>query len=407
MTNWQARAGRGGVADFKILYDWYFKWLTGKVMSLFIIVDEEPSEKTGSIDWDYFKMNLILDGQICITDFREKLYACIGNRGGAPNEYYLPSRFIIANPVLGSKEVRIGEDGVVIYNTKIDKYAWTGTSAIFSGGLYDYISQTATILADNIISINCVQVNARVSTFFTADSEAQALAGEAILKKMYAGKPYQILVSDLIEKLKVNPVNASAAAQNVTELIELNNFIISSFFQNIGIRANNNMKRERLVTDEVEAQNDYLEINVLEFLAPWQAGLDEVNKMYGTSFKVRLNPVLLNELLNECEGTSAAESEEAAANEPEGTEPEQEEPTTEDPEGAEPEEEAAAANEPEGAEPEQEEEAEPEEDLTEEIESMEEQVTELIDIINDNDEGKEEEESESESGEEAATSDSD
>ena len=404
MNNWQTRAGRGGVADFRKLYDWYFKWLAGKVMSLFIISDEDPSERTKSIDWDYFKLNLILNGQVCITDFNEKLYACIGNRGGAPNEYYLPSRFIIANPVLGSKEVRIGEDGVVIYNTKIDKYVWTGTGPIFASGLCDYIAQTATILADNVISINCVQVNTRVSTFFTADSESQALEGEATLKKMYAGCPYLILKSDILEKLNINPVNAAAASQNITELIELNNFVISSFFQNIGIRANNNMKRERLVTDEVEAQNDYLEINVLEFLAPWQDGLDEVNKMYGTSLKVRLNPVLLNELLNECEGTSAAESEEAAANEPEGTEPEQEEPTAEEPEEAEPEEEAAADSEPEGAEPEQEEAAELEEDLTEEIESMEEQVTELIDIINDNNEGKEEEENVSEPGEEAAAS---
>ena len=371
---------------------------------MFIISDEDPSERTKSIDWDYFKLNLILNGQVCITDFNEKLYACIGNRGGAPNEYYLPSRFIIANPVLGSKEVRIGEDGVVIYNTKIDKYVWTGTGPIFASGLCDYIAQTATILADNVISINCVQVNTRVSTFFTADSESQALEGEATLKKMYAGCPYLILKSDILEKLNINPVNAAAASQNITELIELNNFVISSFFQNIGIRANNNMKRERLVTDEVEAQNDYLEINVLEFLAPWQDGLDEVNKMYGTSLKVRLNPVLLNELLNECEGTSAAESEEAAANEPEGTEPEQEEPTAEEPEEAEPEEEAAADSEPEGAEPEQEEAAELEEDLTEEIESMEEQVTELIDIINDNNEGKEEEENVSEPGEEAAAS---
>lgn len=407
MNNWQTRAGRGGVADFRKLYDWYFKWLAGKVMSLFIISDEDPSERTKSIDWDYFKLNLILNGQICITDFNKKLYACIGSRGGAPNEYYLPSRFIIANPVLGGKEVRIGEDGVVIYNTKIDKYVWTGTGPIFASGLCDYIAQTATILADNVISINCVQVNTRVSTFFTADSESQALEGEATLKKMYAGFPYLILKSDILEKLNINPVNAAAASQNITELIELNNFVISSFFQNIGIRANNNMKRERLVTDEVEAQNDYLEINVLEFLAPWQDGLDEVNKMYGTSLKVRLNPVLLNELLNECEGTSAAESEEAAANEPEGTEPEQEEPTAEEPEEAEPEEEAAADSEPEGAEPEQEEAAEPEEDLTEEIESMEEQVTELIDIINDNNEGKEEEENVSEPGEEAAASDVD
>lgn len=410
MNNWQTRAGRGGVADFRKLYDWYFKWLAGKVMSLFIITDEYPSERTASIDWDYFKLNLILNGQICITDFNEKLYACIGNRSGAPNEYYLPSRFIIANPILGSKEVRIGENGVVIYNTKIDKYVWTGTGPIFASGLCDYIAQTATILADNIISINCVQVNTRVSTFFTADSESQALEGEATLKKMYAGCPYLILKSDILEKLNVNPVNAAATSQNITELIELNNFVISSFFQNIGIRANNNFKRERLVTDEVEAQNDYLEINVLEFLAPWQDGLDEVNKMYGTSLKVRLNPVLLNELLNECEGTSAAEPEEEAAaadGESEGADPEPEEPTAEDPEGAEPDEEAAADGEPEGAEPEQEEAAEPEEDLTEEIESMEEQVTELIDIINDNNEGKEEEENVSEPGEEAAASDVD
>ena len=405
MNNWQTRAGRGGVADFRKLYDWYFKWLAGKVMSLFIITDEDPSERTASIDWDYFKLNLILNGQICITDFNDKLYACIGNRGGSPNEYYLPSRFIIANPILGSKEVQIGKDGVVIYNTKIDKYVWTGTGPIFASGLCDYIAQTATILADNIISINCVQVNTRVSTFFIADSESQALEGEATLKKMYAGCPYLILKSDILEKLNVNPVNAAAASQNITELIELNNFVISSFFQNIGIRANNNMKRERLVTDEVEAQNDYLEINVLEFLAPWQDGLDEVNKMYGTSLKVHLNPVLLNELLNECEGTSAAaEPEEGAAaadGEPEGAAPEQEEPMAEDLEGAEPEQEEAAAadGEPEGAEP--------EEDLSKEIESMEEQVTELIDIINDNNEGKEEEENESESGEEATASDID
>ena len=73
-------------------------------------------------------MNLILDGQICITDFQGKLYACIGDRGGEPNEYYIPTRFIIANPILGSKSVKIDEDGVVIYNSEIDKFMYTGTT---------------------------------------------------------------------------------------------------------------------------------------------------------------------------------------------------------------------------------------------------------------------------------------
>lgn len=295
--NWQERAGRGGVCDFKQNYDFYFKWLTNKVMSCFVIKDRSDG-KTETINWNYFELNLLLDGQICITDFNDKLYACIGNRGGEPNEYYLPQIFTVANPILGSKQVRIGETGIVFYNTNIDAFSYTGNCEIFSGGLYDLISQTATLLADNIISINCAQINSRVTAFFTAESEAQAIAGEAILKKQYAGKPYQILRSDLIEKLNVNPVNSSASG-NITELVELHNYIIANFFQSIGVKSNNVMKRERLINSEIDSQNDYLKISILEILSSWQKGFDELNELYGTDISVTLNPALFDELLED------------------------------------------------------------------------------------------------------------
>ena len=365
MINWQVRAGRGGVCDFRKNFDFYFKWLTNKVMSCFIITDQDPGERTSSINWDYFKMNLILDGQICITDFGKKLYACIGNRGGTPNEYYVPTQFLIANPVLGSKEVKIGETGVVIYNTKIDHFVWTGESDIFAAGLCDLIEQTATLLADNIISINCSQINARVTAFFTADSESQAAAGELILRKMYAGKPYSILRSDLLEKLQVNPINNSSSGQNITELVELHNYIVANFFQSIGIKSNSVMKRERLIRDEIESQDDFLQVSILEILSSWQAGLDEVNELYGTSFKVELNPVLLNELMDQLEGTEP-ETEDAADPESEKAETGQEdtEPGQEEPETGQ-------------------EESEPEE-VIDEIQDKEEIVQDVVDLINDN-----------------------
>ena len=391
MKNWQTRAGKGGVADFRKCFDFYFKWLTDKVMSCFIISDAAPSDRTRSINWDYFKLNLILDGQVCITDFNKKLYACIGNRGGTPNEYYVPTQFIIANPILGSKQVKIDVDGVVFYNTKIDQFWLTGSSEIFATGLYDLIEQTATLLADNIISINCVQVNARVNTFFDADSEAQAIAGEAILKKMYAGVPYMVLRGDLIEKIRVNPVNTSATGQNITELVELHNYIIANFFQSIGIKSNNIMKRERLIRDEIESQDDFLQISILEMLAAWQDGLNKVNQMYGTEFSVKLNPVLLNELMQQLPGTEAAEPEaaEPEAAEPEGTEPEGTEPEGTEPEGTEPE-----GTEPEGTEP---------EGVIEEIEQQEEIVEAVVDLINDtnNQDQEEGEDGEQESESEA------
>ena len=168
---------------------------------------------------------------------------------------------------------------------------------------------TATLLSDNIISINCSQINARITTFFTADSEAQAAAGELILKRMYAGKPYAILKNDLIEKINVNPVNVASAGQNITELVELHNYIIANFFQSIGIKSNNVMKRERLIRDEIESQDDFLQVSILEMLSSWQEGLDKVNEIYGTNFSVKLNPVLLNELMQQLDSSS----EEAAA----------------------------------------------------------------------------------------------
>ena len=382
MNNWQLRAGRGGVCDFRKNFDFYFKWLTNKIMSCFIIADEEPSEKTKTIKWDYAKLNLILDGQICITDFNGKLYACIGNRGGVPNEYYLPTRFIIANPVLGSKEVEIDKDGIVIYNTKIDEFMYTGTNPVFATGLCDLIEQTATLLSDNIISINCSQINARVAAFITAESEAQAVAAEETLKKIYAGKPYAALRSDMIDKININPLNASAAGQNITELVELHNYIVANFFQSIGIKSNNVMKRERLIRDEIESQDDFLQVSILEMLSSWQDGLDKVNAIYGTKFKVELNPVLINELMQQLDAApepKAADGEQQAAAEPE------------EEAAAEPKEEAAA-------EPEEEAAAEPEE-VIETIEQQEEIVQEVVDLINDTEPEEEETEPETEEGE--------
>ena len=403
MDNWQIRAGRGGVCDFRQNYDFYFKWLTNKVMSCFIISDDNQSERTSSIDWNYVKMNLILNGEICITDFNSKLYACIGARGGTPNEYYVPTQFIIANPVLGSKQVKIDEDGVVIYNSKIDKFMYTGTTAIFATGLYDLIEQTATLLADNIISINCSQINARITTFFTADSESQAAAGELTLKKMYAGKPYMILKTDLLEKINVNPVNTQAAGQNITELVELHNYIIANFFQSIGIKSNNVMKRERLIKDEIESQDDFLQVSILEILSSWQEGLDKVNEMYGTSFSVKLNPVLLNELMQQLDSSEPEEAPAEAAPATEAAEEPAESPAEaaaepEEPEAADQDqEEEAAPEEPESeAAPAEEAAKEPEatpEEVTEKIEDEERIVQEVVDLINDAPEKEEGEES--------------
>lgn len=303
IVGWRDRYGDEGICDFKLNYDFYFKWLLNKVMQLIVITGLDDTK----IDGNYLKSQLILDGNVCITDYTEGInhesgiYAVSGNLGGEPDEYYIPVLYTCSNPILGSKQVYRKDwngnkkNGVVIYNTDIDT-VWCGG---WTYGLYDLISQTATLLSDNIVSINCQQINSRVQAFFTADGEAQAVAGEAVLKKMYAGSPYQILRSDIVDKLTVNPISGTGVANNITQLVELQNFIVANFFQSIGVKSNNVMKRERLITAEIEEQNDFVAISLLEMISCWKKGFNEVNDFYGTNIQCELNPVLIREIADQ------------------------------------------------------------------------------------------------------------
>ena len=284
--HWKERFGKDGICDFRANYEFYFKWLLSKTCSCFYLKNLPET-----LDEFYIISNLLIDGDVCITKFDDKLYACIGAPGGQPDEYYRPSVYTIANPILGSKIVKDGVDGVIIYNTPLDAYV--------SGGLYGLISQTATLLADNIVSINCCQINSRVTAITTADSPAQRIEAEATLKSMYAGHPFKVVGSDIIDKIAVNPIATANTSQNLAELIELHNYIIANYFQSIGIKANDIRKKAHVLQDEIDSQNDYLQISILELLTSWQSGFDKVNEMFGTDIHVELNPVLLDVIVGD------------------------------------------------------------------------------------------------------------
>lgn len=367
-AHWKDRFNAGGICDFRKNYNFYFKWLLNKTASCFYI-----KNLPDTMDEFYIKSTLLVDGDIGVTDFNDKLYAVNGAPAGQPDEYYVPTQYTVANPVLGSKIFTRGVDGVVIYNTALDKYV--------PGGLFGLIDQTATLLADNVISINCNQINSRVAAIFTADSDAQAIAGEAILKKMYTGAPYQVVRSDIIEKIGVNPIATTAISQNITELVELNNYIIANYFQSIGIKSNDIRKKAHILEDEINSQNNYLQISILEILTSWQKGFDEANKLYNTDIQVELNPALIDTLIDtDDENNESDEQNESKINDVANEINDKVEIETENESEVEPEVKVEEDIEPES---ETEPEIEPEDKFEEDLNTQEAIVEDLIDTIND------------------------
>lgn len=229
---------------------------------------------------------LFLEGMVTFLKRDGKLYALNCGLGGAPNEYYEPTEAILANPVLGSQNFKIGKDCVVMFNTLADKNPVCG-----GRGLYPLIHQTATLLADNIVSINCAQINTRVQALVVADSTAQKNSAEITMKELYSGKPFKVLEDTMIDKIKVNPITANPAS-NITELVELHQYIIANFYNNIGIKTNYQMKKERLITDEINSLNDFLAVSLDTMLSSRLAAVEKINEVFGTNISVKLKDYL-------------------------------------------------------------------------------------------------------------------
>lgn len=291
-----------GVCDVEKVFRYYFKTLTNKVAELIRLKGLEER-----MDEEYIKENLILEGRVCFTRFEEfdnALYALAGNYGGEPDCYKIPTQYVIANPVLGSKTVTVrhldgrqtveGLDGIVVGLTHLD----TELDIDSCKGLYDLIYNYAGMLADNFVSLNCAQINSRVQVAYIADNQNMANSAEAVLKDLYNGKPYKVLSQDILNKLTVSPVVASGSNNIIISLIEAHATILSDFWSELGIAYNGNRKRQYINYSEAAMDTGALSLNIDSIINSIRDGLDRVNELFGTSIKVEVDENALKNAMN-------------------------------------------------------------------------------------------------------------
>ena len=370
---------------FDFLYRHYFNFILRDLFRIFIF-ENIPS----SVNETFLKYTLFLYGKI--TFFRDDdgtLLALNGAPSGQPDIYYIPENMIVANPRLKkSYNLKREEDCVVVYCSDIDRYNQIDTY----GGLYTLIVQTATMLADGALSISVAQKNKRLINILAAEDQNTKNSIDIVIKKQYAGEPYAVVMKSLIDNVQSVPIIEKGTNQDLMQLIEAQQYIRSHFYESLGLQTHDQMKRERLITAEVNDNDNIAKLNIDDILASIQAGLIEVNAKFGTEITVKLNPILIvdesgeepEEESSESESEPEEETTEEKSSEPE---PEPEEETTEE-KSSEPEPEPEEeTTEEESSEPE----PEPEEETTEEESSepepeQEEEKTEVEINITLNDE---------------------
>ena len=254
----------------------------------------------------FFAMTLFINGKIAV--FRRdngELVALNCAQASEPDIYYVPSKVLVVNPRFKGESYNLtpGEDCEVIYCTSQDMYRF----GVSTGGLYSLISITARLLADNYISLNCAQRNTRLTTALAADDELTQVSIEYVLREMYAGRPYKVVQKTLVDKLENIPLQQTGTNQNLIQLLETHKYILSEFFASIGIDEPQQMKRERLVTAEVEQGAELPMFNIYDIFESIKDGVDRVNEMFDTDITVQINPLIVKALED---GTDAEDPDE-------------------------------------------------------------------------------------------------
>lgn len=278
-----------GVSNVQDNFNLYFDMLVNKVCNLF-----KWENLPETVDERFLMVNLMLAGRVCWFDHNGRIYALDGNWGGEPNVYYRPTQFIVANPIIGSKTLTVlNKDGSNSID-KLDGIIMPLTDADYfndseQGGLYRLIYQTAGLLADNISSLNVSQINGRVSQIWVADNDAMARTVEEVVRDIYEGHPYRVVSQDILNKVNAVPTAQTGQSNTLLNLIEAHQYILASFYNEIGIPSQWNMKRERVNTAETELMTGSLDVSVYNMEKNLQAAVEKINELFGTSISVRFN----------------------------------------------------------------------------------------------------------------------
>lgn len=215
-----------------------------------------------------------------------KFYVFYGGLGGLPNPYYQPTIAIVSNPYLKFfKTLELND--YVGKTTPEAVVIWNDSAHI---GLLPMFERNASLLAETDISIRVACVNSRIPAFFKSKDDNTKDSIESMLEKIEQGEIAVIGTEDeivesngaLTEKFNSEKVGT------IKELIELKQYLLGSWYNELGLNANFNMKREAINESEADLNEDALLPLIDDMLESRKVAIEQINKLYGLEITVDL-----------------------------------------------------------------------------------------------------------------------
>lgn len=250
----------------------YVKYMVNRSLAMF-----EYHGLPDTIPCDELEKMLQCGGLAVWYKYNEDLYVFNASLGGEGDVYNRPTKAIISNPYLKlNKECTIDEDCVLMLNDSL------------AMGLIPMYQKYCTIINETDITMILATVNKRIQMLLSANDDNTVASAKQFIKDIENGKLGVIAESKLFDSLKTNAV-ATSSQNNLQEVWELQQYLKANMYNEIGLNANWNNKREKLNSSEVEMNTDNLYPLVDNMLDSRRKALEKVNEMFGTSIEIEFN----------------------------------------------------------------------------------------------------------------------
>lgn len=257
------------------LVRYYAKYLLEKVISVF--------EFSGiPEDWplNYFQYTLFGYGHIAILENDKYGLICQDCHPYGFDLYYQPSHVTIANPLIVDKNIyKIGEECELI------KLQPNYT------GVMDIVTTYADLMALCLETAGINLLNSKLSFVFFAENRTMAEGFKKTYDKYASGEPMMVIDKNM--RAADGSPTWESFTQNVGQNYIVGNIlddmkkIVDQFNTDIGIPNANTYKRERMITDEVNANNIDTQSKIALWLETMRRDIAKVNSRYGLNIAVR------------------------------------------------------------------------------------------------------------------------
>lgn len=224
---------------------------------------------------------LQFNGYGIVTEYDNKLVALWGGLSSEDgcDIYYFPTGVRVDNPWAKINRLYIIEDdkdAVLVRNDPLCK------------GLMPLIRKYSGQMVEADITLLRSLINYRAMYLASGSSDREKDSINAFIAGLEAGKPAAVMEEELSEGIKTQPYGQGTSGQ-LTQVIELYQYLKGNYNNALGLSDNINMKRERLTEGEAEINEMTLRPLIDSMLEERQKAAEKINKKYGTNISVEFD----------------------------------------------------------------------------------------------------------------------